>query len=54
MELNPSECQVMQVTGSKKPIQFNYTPRSCSRDSHLCQILVCVCVGGGGGGGRGG
>ena len=24
MEFNPSKCQVVQVTGSKKPVQFNY------------------------------
>ena len=24
MGFNPSKCQVVQVTGSKKPIQFNY------------------------------
>ena len=33
MEFSPSKYQVMQVTGSKKPIKFK-----CSRDSHLCQI----------------
>ena len=34
MQSNPSKCQVVQVTGSKKLIKSEYVLRDC----HLCQI----------------
>ena len=37
MEFNPSKCQVVQVTGSKKPIQFNYRLHC-----HVLKTVTCA------------
>ena len=37
MEFNPSKCQIIQVTGSRKPINANY-----SLHGHVLKNVACV------------
>ena len=37
MEFNPSKCQVIQVTGSRKPINANYCLRG-----HVLETVTCA------------
>ena len=36
-EFNPSKCQVVQVTGSKKPVHFNYRFHG-----HVIETVTCA------------